>query len=85
MSDEEVMAIVNKVLTPLGTTLRYYMPPSKVAAIAAMRKVLADERERCAKLADPVEPRGDWAASAYEKQAYDLRLNIADAIRKGGA
>lgn len=44
MSDDEIMALINDVLKPLGTSLRHYMPVHKAEAIAAMRKVLSDDR-----------------------------------------
>lgn len=53
----------------------------RIDSITPVARAILAERERCARLADPVEPRGDWHASAYEKQAYDLRVNIAASIR----
>lgn len=44
------------------------------------RAIMA-ERERCAKKIDPLPLESD--ATSYEKQAYDLRLRFAAAIRAG--
>ena len=45
ISEEDVVRAITALLTPLGTSLRHYMPIHKAAAIAAMRKVMEGERE----------------------------------------
>jgi len=37
--------------------------------------------EACARVVDPPEPRGDWAASSFETELRNVRLNLAAAIR----
>lgn len=51
MSDERTQRAeeaLNAVLKPLGTNLKHYMAVHRDESIEAMRKVLTDERARCA-------------------------------------
>lgn len=54
--------------------------PSELAK--AIDEAIAEEREACAKAADPIEHGGPW--TDIEKQAYDVRSVVASAIRARG-
>lgn len=45
MTDEEVLAILDKILKPLGTATKHYMPMSKAEAIKVMREVMETLRK----------------------------------------
>jgi len=78
-----VIAALETVLKPLGTSLRHYMPTSKAAAIEAMRGVLAAQdaqsRERSAGIVDDT---ANAVVAVDELSAIGLR-SIASAIRGG--
>ena len=52
---------------------------SKERVATAILGAVAAERERCARIADPLPIEAD--DSDIEKQAHDIRMTIADTIR----
>ncbi len=92
--DAVVIAAIELVLKPLGTSLRHYEVRHKTAALEAMRGLLMAERERAASITDAANAhyaREQASAKAKKSriEAHDFEsmrfatAGLGDAIRKG--